>query len=79
MSASVSQPTYTSTGFEWQKFAQPEMMQYLSKRLNWTFILVQKNDSAWLLPQARSCLGDNASTLSVGSNGKCVLFFFLWR
>lgn len=71
----MSQPTYTSTVIEWWKFAKPKGTQYFSKRLNCTFILVQKNESAWLLPQAWGCLGDNASTLTEGSNGKCLSFF----
>lgn len=42
------------------------------KKTEQHFYISTRNDSARLLSQAWGCLGDNVSTLTVGSNGKCL-------
>lgn len=58
---------------------QPECDAIFVKKTELHFHISTKTDSAWLLPQAWGCLGDNVNTCTGGGNGRCLLLFFPFR
>lgn len=68
--------TYLYINWVWvTKICQAKSDAVFVKKTELHFHISTKNDSAWWLPQAWGCLGDNSGTLTVGSNGKCLFFF----